>query len=92
MNRYDIGDRIRLKVEFRAIDSDALADPTTVTCKVKAPLGGIEDAVTSHVSQGVFIAFIEPDEPGVWTYKFYGTGDVVAAGAKSFVVNRSEFE
>lgn len=82
-NSYDKGDKVRLKATFRN-DAGALADPTTVTCRVLAPDGTktaytyagaqvIKDAVGSyHLDLSLIVS-------GVWQYRWEGTGMVETA-------------
>jgi hypothetical protein len=91
MKSFSINSLVRLSAEFRNLAGD-LADPTTITIKVKSefdsssathsyPSGDIvKDAVGQyHVDHLV-------DKPGVWNYFVQGTGAVVVTEGESFYV------
>lgn len=84
--RFDIGDRVRLRAEFRDVDG-FVADPTTVTLAVLRPGDSASAAVsTTKDATGVYHGDHEPDTAGTWTYRFAGTGDLVAAEEGTFTV------
>jgi hypothetical protein len=73
-----------------------IADPTEVVCKVMKPDGTVleftaADAELVHDSVGTWTLQLDIDEPGLWRYRFEGTGDVVAAEEASFVVGGTSF-
>ena len=94
-NIYDVGDQVTSSIEFR--QGAALADPTTITCKVEEPDGTetpyvyptdpevIKDAV------GKYHLDITVNAEGTWTHRWEGTGAVVAAAEQRFVVRDSAF-
>lgn len=84
--RFDIGDRVRMRAEFRDVDG-FVADPTTVTLAVLRP-GDTEsiDVGTAQDATGVYHGDHEPDTAGTWTYRFAGTGALVAAEEGTFAV------
>lgn len=96
---FDIGDDIRLGVTFTNA-SDAVADPSTVSLKVKTP-GGVTTTyaygggVVLKDSTGVYHASIpiplSAASVGGWEYRFEGTGAVTAAGEDCFDVRESSF-
>ncbi len=91
---YDIGDRLTLKVLFKN-DVGILADPTTVTCRVRKPNRQVvtfTGAQLQHPGPGDFRASIDIDQPGRWTYRFEGTGALVAADETIFDVTPSVFQ
>jgi hypothetical protein len=93
-NADDIGDRVRCTGTFRDIDGD-LADPTAIVARVLDPLEIIQtfqgvDVIKDAV--GVYFVDLDVDVPGIWTYRFEGTGVVVAAEETAFYVERSAFE
>lgn len=90
MNSYFIGQAVELRVEFRDAD-DALADPTTVTAKVRDPAGTVTALSHSHDDTGLYSASVTVDAPGVWWYRFAGTGDVIAAAEAEFEVAHTRF-
>lgn len=87
---YDIGDQIHLESgTFKA--SGVATDPTTITLIVTDPSGNA-DTYTHALSQidkdatGQYSKDITVDETGTWTYRWVGTGTVVAAQTKKFIV------
>lgn len=92
---YDIGDVARLSVAF-ANSAGAATDPTTVTLKLELP-DGTEKTLTYALAE------ITKDSTGNYhydhtitlagrhTYKYLGTGTVVAAEEAAFVVKSSVF-
>lgn len=91
MNEYEIGNLIRLSAEFRD-ESDALVDPTTVTCQVKAPQTAPANLPVTRLSLGKYIALVTTAAPsGRWAYRFDGTGAVVAAIEGQFRVLGTDF-
>lgn len=60
---YDIGDSPTVTVEFRTA-AEVLADPATVTFKLRTP-AGVE---TTYVS-GVDVTFVSSTATGYWDFK-----------------------
>jgi len=92
INKYDLGDSIRLRSVF-TIDG-SIADPTDVTLEVKRPPGTVDNYATIDLvkqSTGIYYKDITLDDTGIWYYRFYGTGTVIAADEDSFIVQRTEF-
>ena len=84
--RFDIGDRVRMRAEFRDVDG-FVADPTTVTLAVLRPGDTASIEVTpTRDAAGIYHGDHEPDTAGTWTYRFAGTGDQVAAEEGTFTV------
>lgn len=79
---YEVGEPIRLTSRFEDVDGTA-TDPTTVTLTITAP-DGTTTIITSpaaalhNPSTGEWYYDLTPDAPGTWTYRFAGTGAVVA--------------
>lgn len=97
MNAYDNGDVVRLNMEFTDNDTGDFVDPTTVTAKVKDPIGAISNYVVTggqiiRDSLGKFHLNVEPTIQGVWAYRFEGTGSNKAAEESSFQVRESQFD
>lgn len=90
INTYDVGDSPVLTATFRDRDTE-LKDPTTVVCRVLPPSGTEQNPSPAQVSTGVYEAVITIDEPGVWHYRFEGTGAVEAAGDHKFKVRETQF-
>jgi hypothetical protein len=85
MTTYDVGDLVRLTVEFQDA-SGADADPTTVTVAVK--VGGVSNTWTDAVKDatGKYHKDVSITAPGAYTYRWIGTGTVQAASEGRFFV------
>ena len=84
--RFDIGDRVRLRAEFRNLEG-FVADPTSVTLAVLGPGDVASQAIsTTKDATGVYHGDVEPDAAGTWSYRFAGTGAMVAAEEGTFIV------
>lgn len=92
INIHDVGDRVRIAVEFRNLDG-ALADPSTVTVKHQDPSGNETSSTSSWTKDGTgrYHLDVDIDESGTWYYRWAGTGDLVAAGEGSFIVRPTQF-
>jgi hypothetical protein len=93
-NTYDKGDLVRLTATFTV--SSAVTDPTTITLKVQDPSGNEATytyalAQVTKVSTGVYRYDLTIDEAGYWTWRWAGTGTVVAASESYLLVRGSEF-
>ena len=89
-NVYDIGDIVRVSVEFKNL-TGTLTDPTTVTLKYRDPSGVLTDwTVTAGeiVKDGVglYHADVSPTVAGIWAYRFVGVGTLQAAEEGTFLV------
>jgi hypothetical protein len=92
---YDVGDGVEVRSAFTNL-AGAATDPTTITLKVRKPDATISTytyaaAQLTRESAGVFVKSITLDTSGVWTYRFEGTGAVVAADEELLVVEASSF-
>ncbi|MGK3995069.1 hypothetical protein [Sorangium sp. So ce1024] len=100
MSRLNPGDIARLPtIEIRDEDG-ALADPTTLTIRVRTPLGSTIELVygtaptsgpdsVTRTSAGVYVARVRITEErgvGVYGYSVIATGDVEAAESGNFTV------
>lgn len=84
---FDIGDRVYLEAGFEAVKTGYPADPSTVTLVVMRPGDSTSIAVTPEQdATGVYHGDHEPDTAGTWTYRWAGTGDLVAAEEGTFTV------
>jgi hypothetical protein len=88
MSEYDIGDVVRLTATF----SNAAGAPTDTTAvlTVKKPDGTSSTPAVTHGTRGVYSSDVPIDQPGVWSYRFVGTGAVTSAGGGRLYVRRSE--
>jgi len=92
VNKYDLGDSVRLQSVF-TVDGEA-RNPTDVTLQIKNPAGTVALYNTGDLqnpSTGTYYRDVTLDDTGVWDYRFYGTGTVIAADEGKLVVRRSEF-
>ena len=92
MAEYAIGNKPRFTVTFTDVFG-GLANPTTVVCKVRDPAGVITTPVITNDSTGIYHADYATSLAlqGTWYVRFEGTGAVVAADERSFVVDVSAF-
>lgn len=94
---YVLGQSVKLSGAFTD-DDGAAANPTTVTCRVKAPDGTVTiytSATTPAVvntATGTYDLVISVDQPGYWTYRWEGdTGAVTPRDEDQFHVMSSAF-
>ncbi len=96
MNFYDVGDAVRLRGSF-VVPEVGAADPTAVKlliCKpdsVKQTLVYGVDSEVEKTATGLYYADIIPDQVGLYTYRWEGTGAVIGAWEGEFTVRRSRF-
>lgn len=89
------GSLIELKGTFKN-RAGTLTDPTAVVCKVKDPEGTITTynwpvGTVTKDATGVFLQDVTVNKDGTWSYRFEGSGAVVAARESSFFVEKSSF-
>lgn len=93
-NVYDVGDGVRLTNTF-SIDGSG-ANPTTVTVTITDPDGNTYAPSAGSGTDGVYIVKL-PDSggvvdeigtPGEWSYRWVGTGAVIAATEGHFFVRK----
>jgi hypothetical protein len=94
-NTYDIGDRIRVKCDFKD-QNDVVADPGDVTLKVKPPDGIVATytylgATVNKSAVGQYYKDVSLNQEGKWYYKFEGTAPIETAGERWFLVRDSAF-
>jgi hypothetical protein len=87
------GKRCTFRAQFKDA-AGALADPTTVRWKVRAPDGTetlyADDAPeTEHPSAGIYTFTFTPSTPGSWVIRVEGLGDVEDAADFPIHVPRS---
>jgi hypothetical protein len=92
MANYSVGCEARLSATFTS-SSGVVADPTTVTLKIKDPSKSAMTYTSGWVkdSTGVYHFDLTLTKPGAWYYRWIGTGTVVAAAEGSLTVQKSEF-
>jgi hypothetical protein len=94
---FDLGDGPRAIAKFRDF-AGVLADPTTVTVKIKKGNGTIlpakvfgTDLAIVKESMGVYHIDLDTDVHGTWTIRWEGTGTVKAAIEQRFRGERIGF-
>lgn len=97
MNEYYPGNVIKVRVEFTNKDTGEFVDPTTVTAKVKDPLGVISSYIVTggqivRDALGKFSLEIQPDLQGAWSYEWKGAGTNKGADANEFKIRESQFD
>lgn len=94
MNAYQVDTTIQLNVAFFNTALNLPADPTAVALFVEDPDGNVSEVPGSQISRtgvGVYISEFMPTEPGEWTYKWQGTGNVAATSRDTrFFVQASD--
>lgn len=92
---YDIGDRVRLTATFQDAITGVVADPTGITLRTKSPTGTAAvytypgDPKIVKEGVGIYHADIDVTASGNWSYKWAGTGSIVAAEESVFFVKAS---
>lgn len=87
---YTKGQQVRFTGTFKN-EAGALADPTTVTFRLKAPDGTLTTPTASSTSTGVWTALATLTQEGTYHFRFEGAGAIVAANEDAVVVTRSQF-
>lgn len=75
---YDIGDTVQLTGTFTDANG-ALADPTTVVCRLLKPDGTTATLTATKQSTGVYTATATIDQDGTHWFRFTGSGTVGAS-------------
>lgn len=97
LHSYQAGNQVVLSVTFTNATTGALATPTTITCETLDPSETVTQYTNSSTpaitnpSQGVYQLILTPTLPGVWRYRWEGTGAVVASSEAAFEVRPSAF-
>ena len=85
MDKVYIGTRRRVQATFKNSASPPVAaDPTTIVFHQRSPLGVrtsytyVTNAEVVRTATGVYHVDVTPTEPGVWSFRFEGTGTVTA--------------
>jgi hypothetical protein len=96
-NRHDLGDLVRVSTGEAgftvAVTGDTL-DPDAVFLSVRSPSGlmsyeyGVGDVIVKD-GVGKYHADIDADEPGVWFYRWWSTGNGQAANEGRFEVKEA---
>ena len=83
MNFYEIDTQLQINATFMNVGLNVPADPTTVTLFLLDPLGnetsvGYNPGPISRTGVGLYNYLFTPSTVGTWTYKWQGTGNVIA--------------
>jgi hypothetical protein len=94
MNIYPVGNAVLLKVVFQ--EDNVPVDPTGIKLRLIDPAGTEVDytygaAELTKISAGIYEKQIEANTPGIWKYRFEGTGIIYAAKESQFLVTASVF-
>jgi hypothetical protein len=95
LNFYEIGNAITLSVTFNDAITLLPADPTVTRLRIMDPTEfetNVLQVSLLHPSTGVFQYILTPIVPGIWKYRFSGTGSVIAADERRFEVIPSSFD
>ena len=92
-NSYEPGNAVILQGVFTDLTGNPV-NPTTVICRTRDPAYALVTYSGSSVTQvgvGIYEVTITPALPGVWYYRFEGTGAVIAGGEFKFEIKPSIF-
>lgn len=93
---YALGSQVRCSAIFVNSDGEE-TDPSAVLFQQRDPEGVVtpyvfgSDVELVRSAEGRFYVLVDADNPGTWTYRFEGTGDVTAADEMTFTVAPSAF-
>lgn len=94
MNVYQVDTTIQLNVTFYNTALNQPADPTAVSLFVESPAGIVSQIPSNLISRsgtGAYSSEFLPTSPGLWVYKWQGTGNVTASSRDTrFLVKGSE--
>ena len=90
-NIYDVGDSIRLDALFTV--TGIAIDPTIIELDVRDPSGNTlsysyAGGTVSRETTGKYFRDIFVGDSGQWWYRYFGTGTVITADEKYFIVDR----
>lgn len=81
---YDIGDRVTVASNFTT--GGTAFNPSTVVFTYQAPSGTQATAALSNPQTGTFTSTVDPDEIGIYQYRFVGTGGTPVSEYGEFTV------
>jgi hypothetical protein len=91
MINYFQGSSVRVTATFEN-NAQVPTDPTTITAKIKTPAGvttayvyGVDSQLVKD-STGIYHIDVSANAAGIWSYRFEGTGSVLAASQDQFNV------
>lgn len=96
VDRYDVGDLVRVVASFAGTDGVTPASPSAVQVQVMSPLGSVATHLFGagsivQVGSAAYAHDFTITHPGSWFYRWVGTGNVQAAEVWSLVGERSVF-
>lgn len=89
MDSYAPGNTILLEGTITDTTSGLKVDPTTVTCVVRPPNGPVINPAVTRKGLGEYSAEVNASVPGIWAYRFVGTGASATAQEGAFFVRVS---
>lgn len=98
MNQYEIDTLIQLTAQFDLLATKTPVDPNAVILYIENPKGkhttlSYGSSNISKTSTGVYGYRLLLDEPGIWIYKWRGTGGVEVTSPDVEVrVNTTDFK
>jgi hypothetical protein len=87
---FDIGDGVRVTGTFIGLNG-LTADPTNVVFRLRDPLGVVTTPNVIRLSAGSYYSDFVVNSRGTWTYRWEGTGTVIAAEEGRLAVRPSAF-
>ena len=81
MNFYQIETLLQLNVTFYDVEQNLPADPITVALFIEDPNGVVTQVAANLIVRtgtGTYFSDFLPPIPGKWTYKWQGTGNIIA--------------
>ena len=93
-NIYELGNVVILSAQFVASRPTVPADPSSIKCRVLDPTGTEKYYVGGQLTRtgvGAYYVPVLPTIVGTWSYRWEGTGAVVAAHDNTFIVSSSSF-
>jgi hypothetical protein len=96
VNQYQVDTLIQLSVIFYNVAANLPADPSAVTLYVEDPTGIVTQIPGSNIVRtgtGTYYSNFMPTGPGLWKYKWQGSGTSVQATSPDtpFFVRSSDF-
>ena len=93
-NTYELGNVVILSAQFVASRPTVPVDPSSVNCRVLDPTGAEKHYTAAQLTRtgaGAYYVPVLPTIVGTWSYRWEGTGAVVAAHDNTFMVSPSSF-
>ena len=93
MNIYQIETMIRLNGTFYDVSLNLPADPITVALFIESPSAVVSQVPSNQIVRtgtGAYYSNFLPTAPGVWTYKWQGSGNIIATSKdRRFLIRAS---